>query len=57
VLDAHDLYELFGVDADADTATIRTAYRQQSKESHLVGAVAPRWAIIEDGPAAGSCSR
>ena len=35
MLDAHDLYELFGVDADADTATIRTAYRQQSKESHL----------------------
>lgn len=34
VLDARDLYELLGVDGEADVDTIRGAYRKQSKESH-----------------------
>jgi hypothetical protein len=34
VLEARDLYELLGVDREADVKTIRGAYRKQSKESH-----------------------
>lgn len=34
VLEARDLYELLGVDREADLDTIRRAYRKQSKESH-----------------------